>query len=88
MRVRVFNDEVAKIAEDPKVADHLAAKLRAVQGGVNPPSGMTSRVRRGVGPRGAFAQLIVRGDGAVAWEWGSVNNSPAGQLRAALNRVR
>ena len=88
MRVNVDQAAIARLARSDAVADMLGKKAAIAAVGVDEPSSMTKYTRSGVGPQGAYSQIVVRGSGAVAWEWGSVNNPPAGQLRAALHRVR
>lgn len=51
-------------------------------------SRMQFRTKKGKGPKGAFAQAIMSGDGALAVEFGSRNNPAYSPLRSALRRRR
>jgi hypothetical protein len=58
------------------------AKERAKR--VSAPSRFSVSTRAGVGPKGAFAQVIMRGGGAIGWEFGSIRNPPMSPLRTAV----
>lgn len=88
MKVNVNPAAIERLANSREVADNLGEKAEKAAAGVNPPSYLTKYTRSGQGPQGAFAQIVVRGSGSIAWEWGSERQAPAGQLRAALHRVR
>lgn len=72
---REMVNELGRIAED-------------LAGTVNAPADMTIATRKGHSRRGAFAQVQMLGDGAVAVEFGSRNNPPLAPLRSALARFK
>lgn len=81
--------------EDVLNSDGVQKELqRHAEGIVDSASGATGtsrmqfRTRRGKGPKGAFAQAIMSGDGALAVEYGSRNNPAYAPLRSALRRRR
>jgi hypothetical protein len=88
MTVRIDEAKVRELLNGKGVVWGLAEEARRIQRSVSPPAGLETDHRAGVGPRGPFSQAIVRGRGAVAWEYGGRNTPPAGQLRAALRRGR
>lgn len=66
----------------------LAREAEKIRSRVRLPSGAKGiqilPVKRGIGPNGAFAQVIMRGRGALAIEFGSRNGPPVAPLRRAL----
>jgi hypothetical protein len=70
----------------------VAQQLRSVAEGIAPrvaaPAGMSVSTIAGVGPRGAFAQVIMTGPRAVIIEFGGRFTAPAAPLRRALGTVR
>lgn len=82
--VRVFEPSVRALLKDPGVGALLRAKAEGVEARVRPPSGLTTGVRGGVGPRGAFAQVQMLGPNAIAIEFGSRRTAPRAPLRSAL----
>lgn len=66
---------------------HADAVVEAAQGS-HGTSRMRFRTRKGRGRRGAFAQAIMSGDGAIAVEFGTSRTPPLSPLRSALRRRR
>jgi hypothetical protein len=60
------------------VAEDVASRVRA-------PSRMRVWVKRGRGPQGPFAQVILEGPGALAEEFGTRTRAPRAPLRRALH---
>lgn len=64
-------------------AKRIAARVRLPSSG--PAAGkLRLSTRRGRGPNGAFAQVIMRGPGALAIEFGTRRSRPLAPLRRAL----
>lgn len=84
-----FDDNIIKrIAYEKGVKTNLAEEAEKVRGRVQVPRRAQSKlevsVRSGIGGSGAYAQVIMRGPGALAIEFGSRNNAPIAPLRKAL----
>lgn len=87
MTVRFSKRQLDDVLNGPAVQDELERHARRVAdlaSGGHGASRLTFSTRKGRGPQGAFAQTIMRGDGAVAIEFGSRNNPPYAPLRRAL----
>lgn len=50
------------------------------------PSHLSLSARAGVGPRGAFSQVMMHGPGALTWEFGNRSRGPRAPLRRALGK--
>lgn len=82
--VRILHDGIRELERSPEVAALLGNEAATVQRRVRAPSHLRLSTRKGVGPRGAFAQVIMRGRGVIPIEFGSRNNAPMAPLRNAL----
>lgn len=83
-KVNLFSEAIMKLGEDENVVKALGLEAEKVRSRVKAPRGMTLRTRSGRGRRGAFSQVIMRGQGALAVEYGSRKNPPYAPLRRAL----
>lgn len=84
-RVRIFGNAVSEVCnsrgvwlELEKQAEHIKGRTTGV------PHTMRLWIKRGKGPKGAFAQLIMEGPGAIAIEYGTRTRAPKAPLRKAL----
>lgn len=68
--------------------DDLAAEAQRIASRVKLPrrANLTLSTRRGVGPRGAFAQVVMRGEAALAIEFGTRRSRAVAPLRRAMGR--
>lgn len=83
-QVRTFPSEIAKLKQEFSVAEGLGREAEVVRGRVRAPAKMEVFTRFGIGPRGAFSQVIMRGDGALAVEFGTRRSRAVAPLRRAL----
>lgn len=85
--VRVTVDEAAikELMESPEVVEYFGreASERRGRAGSIPPH-LTLITRSGVGPHGTFSQIILRGPGAAAWEFGTRTHAPHGTVRRTI----
>lgn len=72
------------LMSDRDVARDLREKAEKVRRKVRAHPRFDLSVRAGVGPRGAFSQVIMRGPGALTEEFGSRRVPPRAPLRSAL----
>lgn len=89
MDLRFFHLPLEEVLNGEGVQRQLEDVARSVQAaaeGAPGTSDLSFRTRRGKGPKGAFAQAIMFGSGALAVEYGSRNNRPYAPLRSALAR--
>lgn len=85
--IRVVVDEAAirEMAESPDVVDGMGAEAERLRGRAGDvPRHLRLEVRKGVGPRSTYSQLVLVGQGAAAWEFGTRTHAPHGTLRRAL----
>jgi len=84
--VRLFPVAIASLGQDEGVAAQLGEKAEEVRARVRAPRKMQLTTRYGVGPRGAFSQVMMRGPGtsALAIEFGTRRTPPLAPLRKAL----
>jgi hypothetical protein len=81
----VFHPDAEKdLRQSAAVARALRAVADKVQRKVRAPKHLTLSTRAGVGRRGAFAQVIMAGSGALAVEFGTRTNVAIAPLRRAL----
>lgn len=85
--VKLFQDAIDSLAEDPAIADELGKAADKVRASVRAPRHLRVWTRRGVGPRGAFAQVGMTGQGALAIEYGSRKNRALAPLRSAIRSI-
>jgi len=88
MQFRMIPGALEQLTRDARVADQLGDEAERLRRKVRAPSRMTLTTRSGVGRKGAFAQVVMRGPGAVAAEFGSRNNAPGAHLRSVLRGGR
>ena len=88
MQTRMIPRALEQLARDARLADQLGEEAERLRRQVRAPSRMTLTTRSGVGRKGAFAQLVMRGPGAVAAEFGSRTNAPGAHLRSVLRGGR
>lgn len=82
--VRMVPGAIDQLMRSEEVAAELGKVAGQVRGRVRAPSRMQVFDRHGVGPRGAFAQVIMRGPGALTVEYGNRTRAPKAPLRGAL----
>lgn len=75
-------EEFEKEPQTIEIVADQAGNVRAAVHGL--PSHLRLYTRSGYGPRGAFAQVIIAGPGAGAWEFGTRTRRAHGSLRNAL----
>jgi hypothetical protein len=83
-RLVVHNDEIRKLGREPGVVKNLDANAQDVRRRVLVPRHLTLSTRAGIGPRDAFSQVIMRGPGAIAYEFGGRTISARAPLRRAI----
>lgn len=89
MRVKMDAQTDKKLLRDASTGWLLRATAEKVKDRVRLPSrDLSLSVRAGIGPRGAFSQVIMTGPGALAVEFGSRRHEPKAPLRAALRSIR
>lgn len=84
MLIRTNRSGIEDLIQSDEVAGELGLIAKRFSQKVRAPSSQTVGIRAGVGPQGAFSQVIMRGPGAIAIEFGSRNNAPMAPLRKAL----
>lgn len=87
MRITFHREALDDVLNSDGVQKELEKHAKTVANraqGSRGTSDLTFRTRRGKSRKGAFAQTIMRGDGALAVEFGSRNNEPLAPLRNAL----
>lgn len=88
VRLEFKPNGISGLAKSESTAERLGAVARVINRRVVAPRHLSKRVRWGVSRRGAFAQVIMRGPGAVVWEFGGLHNPPHAPLRNALRGGR
>lgn len=88
MQFRMIPGALERLVQDASIADQLGEEAERLRRKVRAPSRMTLTTRSGVGRKGAFAQVVMRGPGAIAAEFGSRNNAPGAHLRSVLRGGR
>jgi hypothetical protein len=92
MRIRINQAGIRELEESPEIVGQLGqiaqSKLPAARAAA--PRWLEAQwlVRAGVGPRGAFAQFIARGSGAVLAEYGGQNSPAYAYIRRGLRSGR
>lgn len=86
-QVRMIPGGVEALATEAQTWQQLESVANEVAGRVRAPSRMRVWVKRGIGPRGAFAQVIMEGPGALTEEFGSSTRAPKAPLRTALRSM-
>lgn len=85
LRVVMDRDAEAKLHKDLQTARALRVVANTVKSRVHlPKEPLTLSVQAGVGPHGAFAQVVMRGKDAVFFEFGSKTRRALAPLRSAL----
>lgn len=83
-RVRFFSNGEDLLLKAKAVGGILRATAQGFAGKVTAPSGQAISAKGGIGPRGAFGQVIMRGPGAVDVEFGSQRRPAQAPLRSAI----
>lgn len=85
-RVVVLEQGIKAMGEEREVVQILREEAEALQNRVRLPSRAKLHLvtRAGVGPRGAFSQVMMRGSGALAIEFGTRRRRAIAPLRSAL----
>lgn len=81
-------DGIARLADAEETAELLQAEAEKIEARVVAPLHLDTDTRSGVGPHGAYAQVQLIGDGAIAWEFGSRHQPAHAPLRNALRNGR
>jgi hypothetical protein len=84
VRVNVNAEAIRRLVEDDVVVNLLGERAEQIRSKVSAPSQFTLHTRKGRARRGAFAQVVMRGSGSIAWEFGSRRNPPHAPLRSAM----
>ncbi|MCK9496593.1 MAG: hypothetical protein M0R75_14015 [Dehalococcoidia bacterium] len=87
-RVRMIPGAVEALAKSAETWQALEVVANAVAERVDAPSHLRVWVKRGDGPRGPFAQVIMEGPGALAEEFGTRSRPPKAPIRKALRGGR
>lgn len=85
-RVEILEAGITAMGEEREVVQILRDKANDLKGRVRLPSRakLTLSTRAGVGPRGAFSQVMMHGSGALAIEFGTRRRRAIAPLRSAL----
>lgn len=83
-KVNLFEAEIKALGEDKDVINLLGQEAEKVKGRVRAPKHLVVYTRKGKSRRGAFAQIVMKGQGALAIEYGSRKNPPYAPLRRAM----
>jgi hypothetical protein len=84
LRVVVHEDAERNLKKSEDVGKALRTVAEKVKKKVRARKGLALSVRAGVSRRGAFSQVIMRGQGAVAEEFGTHSHPAKAPLRTAL----
>lgn len=87
-RVTVFEGAVEALSREASTHRALRAEAEKIAQRVVAPSRLRVWVKAGDGPRGAFAQVIMEGPGALTEEFGSRSRPAKAPLRRALRGGR
>lgn len=82
--IRIFQPGIDALRNDRGVAEELRKVANAKASRVQAPSRMTISTRAGIGPQGAFSQVMMHGAGAGAVEFGTRSRAPLAPLRRAV----
>jgi tRNA(Ile2) C34 agmatinyltransferase TiaS len=88
MKVHVFADADDRLKKDAGTARALRLVAEKAEHRVRAPHGYDVSVKAGRGPRGAFAQVIMRGPRAIFIEFGTRKQKPLAPLRNAIMSIR
>lgn len=87
-RIRISQKFIDDLESSPEVAGALGQVAQDVlpRARAKAPSWLQAQwlTRAGVGPRGAFAQAIARGSGAVLAEYGGRGRAPRAMFRSSI----
>lgn len=83
--VTIFRQEIQLIARSDDVVKFLAVQAEALASRVNAPKSQTLSTRAGIGPRGAYSQVMMKGPGALSIEFGNRRMRPIAPLRKAMS---
>lgn len=82
--VRALPEGIAQLRLEKGIARELGVIAGRYRDRVRAPSHLLVYARQGVGPRGAFSQVVMAGRGAVAIEFGTRTRRPSAPLRRAI----
>lgn len=88
VRLVFHPDQLEALRSSPQTAEGLGHVARQIERRVHAPRHLTVHSRWGTGPHGAYAQVIMRGPGAISWEFGNRHQSAHAPIRNALRGVR
>lgn len=88
VRTRVVPDYQERMKKDAGTARLLLKVADTAKSRVRAPHDQVISTKSGIGPRGAFAQLIMRGPRAIFVEFGTRTQKPLAPLRNALASIR
>lgn len=87
MRIKLDNSALERAIENsPGLVDELRDAADGIARRIRPPASAELEVftLADKGPRGPFAQAVMRGEAALAVEFGSRNNPPYAPVRRAV----
>lgn len=84
MKAVTYPVEIESMGSSKEVAALLGEEAETMRGRVRAPSKFRVFTRKGVSRKGAFAQVIMRGEGAIAVEFGTRRSKPQAPLRKAM----
>lgn len=88
MEVKITSASLKQLLSEEGVRNELLVEANKIKARVQIPRRAQDKLalstRVGKGRNGPFAQVIMRGPGALAIEFGSRNNAPIAPLRKAL----
>lgn len=82
--VKIFTEAIESLSESEEIPPELVKAAESIASRVRAPRHLTVYTRKGVSSRGAFAQVVMRGRGAVAIEYGTARMRASAPLRNAL----
>lgn len=88
LRIVVHDDADKVLLHSEATAAALRVVAEKVRKRVRAPKEFKISDRAGVGPRGAFSQVMMDGHGAVAVEFGTRSHAAKAPLRSALRGVK
>ncbi|MGE0133761.1 MAG: hypothetical protein AB7L91_06290 [Dehalococcoidia bacterium] len=84
VRIEMKQSGLDELYKSDDMVDGLRTFAEEIAARVDEPSHLTVRARAGVSRRGAFAQVIMRGPGALTIEFGNRSRPPKAPLRRAI----
>jgi hypothetical protein len=84
MRLHTLPNGIHELERDPGIAAGMGLAAGQLRSRISTHGATTLSTRQGVGPRGAFGQVVMTGEGAIPIEFGSRIAAPLAPLRRAL----